>query len=111
MFVTLASLAAATALVRMGLLESVVGGIVDAAVRNIITLILAFSGLMVVLSWFLFQSGHAPGLKRAVAVGLLAAIGLACAALRIERVSGDLIPELAFRWRPSRDRLLPSVAA
>ncbi len=109
-FVTLASLAAATAMVRMGLLESLVGGIVDAAVRNIITLILGFSALMAVLGWFLFQSGHPTGLKRSVAIGLLAAVGLACALFRVERVSGDLVPQLAFRWAPPRDRLLPQVA-
>ncbi|MFM7412050.1 MAG: PQQ-binding-like beta-propeller repeat protein [Planctomycetota bacterium] len=110
LFVTLASLAAAALLVRAGLLEKLVGGIVDAAVQNIITLILGFSGLMAVLGWFLFQSGHAPGIKRAVALSLLATVGLGCALFRIERVSGDLVPELVFRWRPSRDRLLPSVA-
>jgi outer membrane protein assembly factor BamB len=109
-FVTLASLAAAAALVCMGLLEPLVGGVVDAAVRNIITLILAFSGLMALLGWFLFQSGHPAGLKRAVGLGLLAAVGVACAVFRIERVSGDLVPQLAFRWAPSRDRLLPQVA-
>ena len=110
-FVTLASLVAATALVRAGLLEPLVGGIVDAAVRNIISLILAFSAVVSVLGWFLFQSGHSTGLKRGVAVGLLAAVGLACAVLRIERVSGDLVPEFMFRWTPSRDRTLPSMAA
>ena len=44
--VTLASLAAAVVLVRSGLLEMIVGPIVDQAVRNIITLILCFSGLV-----------------------------------------------------------------
>jgi len=109
-FVTLASLAAATLLVRLGLLEQLVGEIVDAAVRNIISLILCFSGLMALLGWFLFQSGHAAGLKRGVALGLLAAVGLACAVFRIERVSGDLVPELVWRWSPARDRLLPRVS-
>jgi outer membrane protein assembly factor BamB len=110
-FVTLASLAAATVMVRMGLLEPLVGGIVDAAVRNIITLILGFSALMALVGWFLFQSGHPAGRKRAVALGLVAAVALACAVFRIERVSGDLVPQLAFRWAPSPDRLLPRVAA
>lgn len=109
-FVTLASLAAAATLVRLGLLEPLIGGIVDAAVRNIITLILAFSALVSLLGWFLFQSGHSARLKRGVAVGLLAAVGLACAVLRIERVSGDLVPEFMFRWSPSRDRTLPKAA-
>jgi outer membrane protein assembly factor BamB len=109
--ITLASLATAIVLVRAGLLESVVGSIVDQAVRNIITLILAFAGLMSVLIWFLRESGHSPRLKKAVAWGLPAALALGCAALRIERVSGDLVPEFAWRWTPSRDRLLPQAAA
>ena len=109
-FVTLASLATAIVLVRAGFLEPVVGSIVDQAVRNIITLILAFAGLMSVLVWFLRESGHPLRLKKGVAWGLLVAVAVACAALRIERVSGDLVPEFAWRWSPSRDRLLPQGA-
>lgn len=105
--VTLASLAAAIALVRGGGLQPVAGDVVDQAVRNIITLILGFSGLVSLLVWFVWQSGHSRRAKRAVALGLLGAVALGCAAIRIERVSGDLVPEFAWRWRPSRDRLLP----
>ena len=54
--VSIASLATATVLVRAGLLEPVVGPIVDQAVRNIITLILCFSALVSVLLWFLRES-------------------------------------------------------
>jgi outer membrane protein assembly factor BamB len=110
-FVTLASLATAAMLVRAGLLENIVGSIVDQAVRNIITLILAFAGLMSLLVWFLRESGHPLTVKKSVAWGLLAAVALGCAALRIERVSGDLVPEFAWRWTPSRDRLLPQAVA
>jgi len=106
-WITLASLAAATLMVRANLLEPIVGGVVDQAVRNIISLILCFSGLVVVGLWFLRESGHEPRLKRAVLFGLLGLVAAAVAALRIERVSGDLVPEFAFRWSPSRDRLLP----
>ena len=94
-------------MVCMGLLEPLVGGIVDAAVRNIITLILGFSAAMSVLFWFLFESGHTARLKRVVGLGLMALVGLLCAALRVERVSGDLVPQLTFRWSAARDRLLP----
>jgi outer membrane protein assembly factor BamB len=107
-FVGLASLAAAIVMVCMGLLEPLVGGIVDAAVRNIITLILSFAAVMSVLVWFLVESGYSARLKQAVGLGLLATVGLACAVFRIERVSGDLVPHLMVRWAPSRDRLLPS---
>jgi len=94
-------------MVRANLLEPLVGSVVDQAVRNIITLILCFSGLVVLLLWFLWESGHPPRLKKIVAACLVGAVASAVAVLRIERVSGDLVPEFAFRWSPSRDRLLP----
>ncbi len=109
--VTLASLATAIALVRAGWLETVVGAVVDQAVRNIITLILGFAGLMSLLVWFVWQSGHSRRVKRAVGWGAAAAVALACGLLRIERVSGDLVPDVVWRWRPDRDRLLPRAAA
>jgi len=109
--VSVASLLAATALVRAGLLEALVGSIVDQAVRNIITLILCFAALVSLLLWFLRESGHAAWMKRALGYGLLAAVLLAVATLRVERVSGDLVPELRPRWLPSRDRLLPAETA
>jgi len=105
--VTVTSLFAAIALVRSGALEMLVGGIVDGAVRNIITLILAFSALVALVAWLLRESGHPPRVKRAVGLGLLGAVLLGLAVLRIERVSGDLVPVFMFRWSPSRDRLLP----
>lgn len=106
--VGLASLATAIVLVRAGLLERVVGSIVDRAVVNIITLILAFSALMSLVLWFLRESGHAPALKRALGWGLAGAVILAAATLRIERVSGDLVPEFRPRWAPAPDRTLPA---
>ena len=108
--VTLASLAAAVVLVRSGLLEMIVGPIVDQAVRNIITLILCFAGLMSLLIWFLRESDHGKPLKQMVLGGLLGAVVVAAGTLRIERVSGDLVPEFDWRWAPARDRLLERAA-
>jgi len=105
-WITLASLAAATLLIRFEWLEPLAGSIVDQAVRNIITLVLSFSALVALLAWFLRESGHPPGWKRGVVAALAALVALGLATLRIERVSGDLVPEFAFRWSPSRDRLL-----
>ncbi len=110
-FITLASLAAAVVLVRGGLLEPIVGPIVDQAVRNIITLILCFAGLMSLLVWFLRESDHGKPLKQMVLGGLLGAVVVAAGTLRIERVSGDLVPEFTWRWAPARDRLLGRAAA
>ncbi|NBP88817.1 MAG: hypothetical protein EBU59_10005, partial [Planctomycetia bacterium] len=102
-WVTLASLAAATTLVRLGWLEVIAGDVIDQAVRNIITLILAFSGLMAVFIWFLRESRYRPTVKRGVTASLVALILLALAVLRIERVSGDLVPQFAFRWQARKD--------
>ncbi len=110
-WITLASLATATLLVRAGLLETVVGSIVDQAVQNIITLILAFSAIMSLFVWFLWESGHSPARKRQVGWGLVGIVLAAAVCLRIERVSGDLVPELRFRWSVSPDRLLPKVTS
>ena len=74
-WIGVASLAAAVAMVRAGWLEPIVGGIVDQAVRNIISLILCFSALMTLMLWFLRESGHAPAVKRAVIGGLLGGVG------------------------------------
>jgi len=104
--VSLASLATATVLVRAGLLEPVVGSIVDQAVRNIITLILAFAALMSLLLWFVRESGHAIWLKQGLLGALLGLVVVAAGTLRIERVSGDLVPEFTWRWAPARDRRL-----
>ena len=102
--ISMASLAAATVLVRAGLLEPVAGPIVDQAVRNIITLILCFSALVTLLLWFVRESGHPAWLKQGVAGALLGAVVVAAGMLRIERVSGDLVPEFNWRWAPARDR-------
>ena len=109
-WVTLASLATAISLVRYGWLEVLVGDVIDHAVRNIITLILVFTGLVSLLIWFLKESTFAPRIKKSVAGFLVFSIILALAILRIEGVSGDLVPEFAFRWQARRDSLLPSAA-
>ncbi len=111
LIVSLCSLAAAAAMVRAGLLESVVGGVVDGAVRNIITLILGFSALMSAVLWFVRESGHSSTWKRGLAFGLLGLVALGLATLRIERVSGDLVPEFRWAWQKSRDTLLARPAA
>ncbi len=106
-WITLTSLAAAILLVWVGLLEPIAGPIIDQAVRNIIMLILGFCGLLSLVVWFLRESGYSLMAKRGLGYGLLLTIVVMVALLRIERVSGDLVPELRLRWMPSRDRLLP----
>jgi outer membrane protein assembly factor BamB len=105
--ITVASLLAAIWMVRVGALERAIGPMVDHAVINIISLILGFSALVSLVVWLLRESGYSRQVKRGVVGGLFVAVGLALATLRIERVSGELVPEFAWRWSPSRDQLLP----
>ena len=105
--VTVASLLAATALVRAGLLEPLVGSIVDIAVQNIISLILAFTALVSVLVWFVRESGQPAAMRWGLLGGIAAAVVAGVATLRVERVSGDMVPQFAWKWSPARDRLLP----
>ena len=109
-WVTLASLATATVLVRYGWLEVLVGDVIDQAVRNIITLILAFTGCVSLFIWFIRESDFQTVVKKRGTVGLVTLIILALAVLRIERVSGDLVPQFAFRWQARSDALLPPAA-
>ncbi|MCY3015893.1 MAG: PQQ-binding-like beta-propeller repeat protein [Planctomycetota bacterium] len=109
--ISLCSLAAAAAMVRAGLLEPVVGGVVDGAVRNILTVILGFSALMSAVLWFVRESGHSPAWKRGLAFGLLGLVALGLATLRVERVSGNLVPEFRWVWQKSRDTLLARAVA
>ena len=111
LIVSLCSLAAAAAMVRAGLLEPVVGGVVDGAVRNILTVILGFSALMSAVLWFVRESGHSPAWKRGLAFGLLGLVALGLATLRVERVSGNLVPEFRWVWQKSRDTLLARAVA
>ncbi len=105
--ITVASLVTAIWMVRAGGLERAIGPVVDHAVINIITLILGFSALVSLVVWLLRESGYSSVVKWRVVGGLLVAVLAALATLRIERVSGDLVPEFAWRWSPSRDQLLP----
>ena len=109
-WVTLASLATATVLVRYGWLEVIIGDVIDQAVRNIITLILSFTGCLSLFIWFIRESDFQPVIKKSVTAGVVVLVVLALAVLRIERVSGDLVPQFAFRWQTRNDALLPSAA-
>jgi len=105
-WVTVASLLAAIVLVRGGGLAAAFGDVIDAAVVNIVTLILAFTACVSLVVWFLRESGFSRRLKWGVAAGLALLVAAGCALLRVERVSGDLVPEFAWRWSRSRDFLL-----
>jgi len=77
--------------------------------RNLLSLVATGVTAILLLLWFLLASAL-PWKTRLVGLGLVAATAaLVTALFRIEGVSGDLIPILAFRWsaRPGSAALSP----
>jgi len=90
-----AATAAAVALVdnSQGLMLMVVGVILIAA-------------LLEVLAWLLVFSGYAWRRRVAGLLIIVAVLGAVGASLRIEGLSGDLIPRLSWRWIPPKNAAL-----
>jgi len=80
--------------------------VIDPAIINIITLIVAFFAFDSILLWFLLHPGFSRPLRWGVGVGLFVAIAAAFAAIRIDGVAGDLTPRFAWRWSPPIDAQL-----
>ncbi len=66
----------------------------------------ALLGVLLVYLWFVFLSGASRTLRTRVSVVGLVLIVAPLAALRIEDVSGDVVPRLRFRWSRHADETL-----
>lgn len=95
------------ALLRTGKL----GAGLEQAEVNVATLVLACIAAGAIFVWFLFFSGYSPRCRGSVLGLLVLALAAAVACLRIEQVSGDLVPRIVFRWQPDADRTLAKPAA
>jgi outer membrane protein assembly factor BamB len=62
--------------------------------------------VLLLFAWFVFLSPASPTLRKRVGVVGLVALGLLVAAVKIESVSGDIVPRLRFRWLPHPDQML-----
>lgn len=99
-WIVLATVAAMIAFVR----SQDVGG--DHALANIVTLLLSFLGGCALMLWFLFFSGYSRVFRLGSFIGLVAGVVLFFTALRIEQVTGELLPTFRPRWAPPEDALL-----
>jgi outer membrane protein assembly factor BamB len=107
------------ALMAIGFLVVIVRGVDlfgDHAIANIVTLVLCFGAFMTLAVWFCFFSAHSRLSRLLVGAGclvvpLLIALLALGILIRIDRLSGDLIPTLAFSFSAKPDRLLPSLPA
>lgn len=80
-------------------------------VMNIVSLILGFSAAMTLLVWFVAFSAYSKLARLGTAAAVILAVVLTAVMCRIDHVSGDLIPVLAFRWRADPDEVLEKLTA
>ena len=110
-WVTMTVLVLAACGVQADLLERIVGSAIDKAVSNIVTLILWFLNILTPLMWFLLKSNYSRRSKINLLLGVLSMVALGALMFRVERVSGDLVPQFIFRWSASPDQLLSKAVA
>lgn len=78
---------------------------------NVASLVLGLIASITLLVWFLGRSGYSATLRRSVGWSLLLILIVLIAVLRIDHVSGDLVPRFAWRWQARPDRTIAPAAA
>ena len=93
------------------LFQTPLGGVLDGALANILTLVCAGVACIILLVWFIFFSNHTRSVRFGVAVVVVLLSLSFNALLRVEEVTGDLVPTFRWRWRPATDELLQKLEA
>lgn len=82
------------------------GGDLEQAMVNVLTFLLAFVALLTLFLWFVFRSGYSARLRWRTA-GIFAALAIAAiSVVRVDHISGNLIPSFRLCWQPHADELL-----
>ncbi|MHB9077255.1 MAG: outer membrane protein assembly factor BamB family protein [Pirellulaceae bacterium] len=81
-------------------------GAMDYATANVLTLVLCFLAVLAVLVRWLLRSDLHWSWRWLPILGVVLAVVASGLLLRIDRVSGRLVPKLVFRWSPKPDQLL-----
>ena len=89
----------------------VLGAGLEQANLNVIMFVLGLVAMTTLVVWFLGCSAGSPELRCGVAGVLIFWLAAAITCVRIEQVSGDLVPKLAFRWQPHADQRLAKPVA
>lgn len=83
----------------------------DHATANVAALVAVSVGLGSLAVWFVFGSGYPQWLRSSIGAGLLGAAGISAIVLRIDAVSGELVPRFQLCWAPRPDQLLLPIPA
>jgi outer membrane protein assembly factor BamB len=78
----------------------------EQAVFNVICLLLAGIGGLTLAIWYVFSSAYSGRLRYGLAAGGGLLVVVLAASVRIEQVSGELMPRFRFRWQRHADELL-----
>ena len=78
----------------------------DRAYGNVAILIVSFIAFVCALTWFSVCSGSPKLFRRLLPIAVVGAVAVAAMTLRIERLSGTLVPKFAPRWTKPHDMLL-----
>ena len=80
--------------------------LLDHAIANVLTWILAIVAAIVLLVWFSLLSGYAKAVRMGTLAGCLAAVGGFVGLFRVDHLSGELVPTYALRFSPKPDQRL-----
>jgi outer membrane protein assembly factor BamB len=89
----------------------VLGSGLEQANLNVTMFVLGFVAVAAILIWFLFFSAYSRQLRWSAAGVLVLGFVTANMCVRVEQVSGDLVPQFAFRWQPHADQRLAKPVA
>ena len=92
-----------------GLLIAIVRGtdlVPDHGIANVTTWVMVFLATIVLLVWFVFLSGHSRPVRLGALAACAAGVGLFFALMRLDRVSGELVPTFVYRYASKPDRLI-----
>ncbi|NUQ61232.1 MAG: PQQ-like beta-propeller repeat protein [Pirellulales bacterium] len=79
----------------------------DHGSANVASWLLAFLAVVTLAVWFLLLSGYRRRVRALSLIGVLLSIGVAAVLFRVERISGELVPEFAFRFALKPDERMP----
>ena len=82
------------------------GALGDRAFENVALLVVIFIAAICGLCWFSLHSGYSKMVRGLVPFSVVVAIVIASLTLRIEKLSGTLVPKFVPRWSKSPDQLL-----
>jgi outer membrane protein assembly factor BamB len=85
--------------------------IFDESFRNILTLITGAAAGMILVVWFLFASGYSRATRLPVGLGLVLGIIALGSLLRVDHVTGDMVPTFRWVWTPPRHERIAMLEA